>query len=74
MIIPPRFRALFLEGMKQLNLGADLLARETPWEAFGLRKDGSEFPIEQSLAMWELNYKTFYTSIVRDITERRKAQ
>ena len=74
VIIPPRFHAHFLEGMKQLNLGTDLSFIGTPWETLGLRKDGSEFPSELSLAMWELNGKTFFTSIVRDITERRTAQ
>jgi hypothetical protein len=40
----------------------------------GLRKDSSEFPIELSLAIWKTNEGTFFTGIVRDITERKKIE
>jgi diguanylate cyclase (GGDEF)-like protein/PAS domain S-box-containing protein len=37
----------------------------------GVRRDGSEFPIELSASMWQAGEQRFYTSIVRDISERR---
>ena len=43
-------------------------------ELTGRRKDGSEFAIEMSLASWKTNRQTFFTSIIRDITERKQAQ
>jgi light-regulated signal transduction histidine kinase (bacteriophytochrome) len=39
-----------------------------------MRKDGSEFAIEMSLASWKANRQTFFTSIIRDVTERKQAQ
>jgi PAS domain S-box-containing protein len=39
-----------------------------------VRRDGSEFPIDLSLATWETREGRFATAIVRDITERRNSQ
>ncbi|MCG8606729.1 PAS domain S-box protein, partial [bacterium] len=40
----------------------------------GLTKDSLEFPMELSLASWEAREGTFYSGIIRDITERKQAQ
>ncbi|MET0287711.1 MAG: diguanylate cyclase [Polyangiales bacterium] len=37
----------------------------------GVRRDGSEFPLELSASVWQAGEQRFYTSIVRDISERR---
>lgn len=42
-------------------------------QATGKRKDQSEFPLELSGSIWETNEGYFYTAIIRDITERQKA-
>jgi len=43
-------------------------------ETVGRRKDGSEFPIEYSVGSWNTREGTFFTGIVRDITERKQAE
>lgn len=40
----------------------------------GVRKDGSEFPIEISMATWTLEDQVFHTTIIRDISERIRAE
>lgn len=42
-------------------------------EVMGLRRDGSKFPAELSLARTQRGGQTVYTGVLRDITERKKA-
>ena len=39
----------------------------------GLKNDGTEFPCEMSLSAWKYDGKTYFTSIIRDLTHRKKA-
>lgn len=74
LIIPERFREAHTKGMsKLLSTGVAKLIGKTI-EFIGLRRDGVEFPIELSLTSWKTKAGTFFTGIIRDITERKKAE
>jgi PAS domain S-box-containing protein len=43
-------------------------------ELQGVRKGGEEFPIELTLGSWDNDCKRYYSGIIRDITEKKKAE
>jgi PAS domain S-box-containing protein len=43
-------------------------------EVEGQRMDGSTFPLELSIAEWEVNGSRYFTGIMRDITQRRESE
>jgi len=43
-------------------------------ELRGIRADGVRFPVELSLLTWAFGNKVFFTTIIRDITDRKRLQ
>jgi two-component system sensor histidine kinase/response regulator len=72
-IIPERFREAHEAGMQRVRSGGERRVIGKTVELAGLRADGSEFPLELSLASWQLGERTFFSGILRDITDRKLA-
>lgn len=74
LVIPERFRKQHEQGLRQVvSTGRSGLIGQTV-EQLGLRKDGTEFPVELSLARWKTGEGLFFTGIVRDVTDRKRAE
>jgi PAS domain S-box-containing protein len=73
-LMPERYRRKFLEILKKFRTTGEhsLVGRTT--ETTGLKKDDTEFPFEMSLTKWEIDEEIYFTSIIRDITERKKGE
>lgn len=73
-VIPERFRDGHSTGIERVGAGGERHVIGHTVELAGLHRDGREFPMELSLATWEADDRRFYSGIIRDITERKKAE
>jgi PAS domain S-box-containing protein len=74
MLMPLPYRQPHLDSLKRVVAGGERKAIGRTVELEGRRKDGSEFPIELSLAEWEISKGRHYSAIIRDITERKQSE
>ena len=73
--IPARFREAHREHVAEFGrTGATSRAMGHLHPLAGLRADGEEFPIEASISHTEVGGQQMYTVILRDITERKRAE
>jgi PAS domain S-box-containing protein len=74
MVMPERYRDAHRKGLARLQAGGEARVIGTTVELHGIRKDGSEFPLELSIGTWQATEGAFYSGIIRDTTERKRAE
>lgn len=74
IIIPERFRAAHAAGLRRVADGGPSRVIGSTVELAAVRKDGTELPIELSLAAWTLGADRYFTGIIRDVSTRKAAE
>ncbi len=74
ILMPERYRNAHLAGLKHLISTGEYAVIGKVAEMYGLRKDGTEFPVEISLGTWKTEKGIFFSGIIHDITERKRAE
>ena len=74
MIIPERYIKEHVVGLDSVMKSEKSEIPVNNVELHGLRKDGSEFPLEMSISKWEVRGNTYLTAILRDISSRKHSE
>ncbi|WP_194774521.1 adenylate/guanylate cyclase domain-containing protein [Pararhodonellum marinum] len=74
LIIPGHLHQRHDKGMERMNQGKKPRVLGKVLEMKAIKKSGEEFPIELTLGSWDNNGKRYYSGIIRDITEKKKAE
>lgn len=74
LLMPVRYRETHCKALERLSTTGEAKMIGKTIELSGLRKDGSEFPLELSLATWQTSEGPLYSGIIRDRTRRKQAE
>jgi len=74
ILVPERFRQAHPGHRGTYNAHASVRPMGAGLELFGRRKDGSEFPVDIMLSPMETAEGRVVISVIRDISDRKKAQ
>jgi PAS domain S-box-containing protein len=74
LIIPPEFRQRHREAFARYLATGEATLIGGRAELSGLRANGDEFPVELSITRGDVGGRTFFTSYLRDLTDRRRAE
>src|SRR5918994_2276405 len=74
LLMPERYRDLCVAGLHRYLRTGEARVVDGTTELVGLRKDGSEFPIEMSLGETHEHGKRLFTGMIRDVTERKRTE
>src|SRR5262245_11455489 len=72
-LMPTRYHLAHLERFRQWSTTSSRLVGTTV-EFSGVRKDGSEFPLEISLSTWSTAHDNYMTGIIRDLSAQKQLQ
>ncbi|MEO5959341.1 MAG: PAS domain S-box protein [Opitutaceae bacterium] len=73
-LVPKAMRSAAHLTLRCLLAGDEQQLLKRPIESRGLHREGTEFSLELTLAMWRTRAGMFFTAVVRDIRERKRAE
>lgn len=73
LVMPERHRRQHAIGVERYQKTGESVIVGRTIELSGLRRDGTEFPLELSLSKWTSGSEVFFTGLIRDVTEKKQA-
>lgn len=73
-LIPPRFHATHADTVRRFAVSGATRRMVAPGLAWGLRRNGEEFPMEATISHLALSHGALSVVILRDVTERLRAE
>jgi PAS domain S-box-containing protein len=74
IIIPPSYRLPHREGLRRYLATGEARVIGKRFEITGIRKDGSEFPVELAITRLPSDGPPLFTGHLRDITDRKQTE
>ena len=74
IIMPESYREGHEAGLRRFTETGESAAVGVPILLEGLRRAGEVFPVELTLSRWQVEGESFFTAVMRDITERKRAE
>jgi PAS domain S-box-containing protein len=74
VLMPERFHDAHRAGLGRFLATGEAQLIGSTVEVTARRKDGREFPLELSLTSWDEDGSTCFTGILRDVTDRKRAE
>jgi len=74
LLMPARYHHAHEQGLARMESTGQGRVMGAVIEVHGLKKDGTEFPIELSLTTWKSTGTTYFSDIIRDISERKRTE
>ncbi len=74
LLVPQRVREMHRQQREQYFVNPKIRLMGQGLDLYGLRKNGTEFPIEIGLSPFQTEDETLVSSAISDITERKKVE
>lgn len=74
ILMPDKFRKRYLKELEDYKISGKHRFLDKTIQTTGLKKDDTIFPFEMSLSVWKYDKTTYFSAIIRDISERKKTE
>jgi PAS domain S-box-containing protein len=74
MLIPEKYKARHEAALKRVRETGETRLIGKTTELSGIRKNSEEFLLELTIGMWKASGETFFSGIIRDISERKETE
>lgn len=74
VLIPDRLMENHVKAFEKANKTSSLITQGKTTEFIAKDKSNREFPVEISLAKWDINNEYYYTAMIKDITLRKEIE